>query len=278
MDIQQIIDILSNKIPFTDFSFLTVITAIIVLIVGYFVAIILSKYIIRIMTKAHIAQIITIFTAKVVKVFIIVFAIATILGMFGIDVGAAVISLSVVSGFIVGFAFQETLGNLAAGVMIIITKPFKENDFVKIGGNTGSVEQVGASTTTLVTYDNKKIIIPNSKVWGEPIINYTAFDTRLIDIEIGISYTDDMNKSVQTALNVLKNHSKILKKPDPVVQVKSLGDSSVNLMVRGWVNKDDFWSVKREIIHIIKETFDKEGITIPFKQVDVNFKNTYTKR
>lgn len=272
MDLQSIIDILSEKIPFTDFSFLTIISAIIIFVVGYFIAVISSKYIIKIMTKAKMAKIITVFTAKIVKVLIIVFALATVLGMFGVDVGAAVISLSVVSGFVVGFAFQETLGNLAAGIMIIITKPFKENDFVEIGKNSGSVKQVGASTTTLVTYENKKIIIPNSKVWGEPIINYSAFDTRLIDIQVGISYTDNMNKAVKIALNILKVHAKVLDKPDPAVQVKSLGDSSVNLMVRGWVNKDDYWPVKRELIHIIKESFDKEGITIPFKQVDVNVK------
>jgi len=249
---------------------MNVITAIIILLVGYVVAGYVGSYIKRAMLKAKLATILADFTSRVARILIILFVVALAIGFLGIDVGAALISFSVVSGFILGFAFQETLGNLAAGFMIAITKPFKSGDYVDVAGNSGSISHVGASITTLITVDNKRIIIPNAKVWGEPIVNYTALKHRMIMMSVGISYRDDMSKAIELVMKVLKDHKSVLKDPAPVVAVDELGDSSVNLVVRPWVQTSDYWTSKRELTKLIKETFDTNGISIPFPQHDVH--------
>ncbi|KYK22204.1 hypothetical protein AYK21_04070 [Thermoplasmatales archaeon SG8-52-2] len=270
MSIEEIIDFLEIKIPFTNITIFNIIAAIIVIVVGYFVAVLISRYIKRAMLKAKMAKILAIFTSRVVKILLIIFVFAIGIGLLGIDVGAALVSISVVSGFVLGFAFQETLGNLAAGFMIAITKPFRVGDYVDIAGKSGSINDVGASITTMTTVDNKRVIIPNSKIWGEPIVNYTALNKRMIDMRVGISYSDNMGKAIKTTMNVLKANKKVLDDPAPTVAVANLGDSSVDLLVRPWVNTSDYWSSKWEITQQIKEAFDKEKISIPFPQRDVH--------
>jgi len=270
LSIEEIIDFLEIKIPFTNITIFNIIAAIIVIVVGYFVAVLISRYIKRAMLKAKMAKILAIFTSRVVKILLIIFVFAIGIGLLGIDVGAALVSISVVSGFVLGFAFQETLGNLAAGFMIAITKPFRVGDYVDIAGKSGSINDVGASITTMTTVDNKRVIIPNSKIWGEPIVNYTALNKRMIDMRVGISYSDNMGKAIKTTMNVLKANKKVLDDPAPTVAVANLGDSSVDLLVRPWVNTSDYWSSKWEITQQIKEAFDKEKISIPFPQRDVH--------
>ena len=270
MTIEEIIAFFSRKIPLTDITLGNVVLALAVIIVGYFVSILISKYIRRVMLKAKLAEILAEFTSRVLRILIIIFVIAMALGFLGVDVGAAVISISVVGGFIFGFAFQETLGNLAAGFMIAITKPFKVNDYVEIADIQGSINYVGASVTMMTTVDNKRVIVPNSKIWGSPIINYTALKQRMIDMRVGISYSDDIGKAITSAMTTLKSHNKVLKDPAPTVAVAELGDSSVNLLIRPWVNTSDYWKTKWELTQQIKETFDKEGISIPFPQRDVH--------
>ena len=263
-------ELLNFTIPFTSITVFNIISAIVVIIVGYVLAIVLSKYLKRAILKAKMTKILAEFTSRVVKILIIIFAFALAIGFVGIDVGAALISLSVVSGFIFGFAFQETLGNLAAGFMIAITKPFRVGDYVDIAGHAGSINHVGASITTMTTYDNKRIIIPNSNIWGNPVVNYTALNQRMIDMKVGISYGDDIGKAINVAMDVIKKHEKVTSDPAPIVAVADLGDSSVDLLVRPWVQTSDYWTVRRDITRQIKEAFDKEGISIPFPQTDVH--------
>ena len=270
MSIEEIIDFLEIKIPFTNITIFNIIAAIIVIVVGYFVAVLVSRYIKRAMLKAKMAKILAIFTSRVVKILLIIFVLAIGIGFLGIDVGAALVSISVVSGFVLGFAFQETLGNLAAGFMIAITKPFRVGHYVDIASKSGSINDVGASITTMTTVDNKRVIIPNSKIWGEPIVNYTALNKRMIDMRVGISYSDNMGKAIKITMNVLKANKKVLDDPAPTVAVANLGDSSVDLLVRPWVNTSDYWDSKWEITQQIKEAFDKEKISIPFPQRDVH--------
>ena len=270
MNIRDIETFINHKIPFTDVTIGNVLLAAAVIIIGYFVAVIVSKYIQKVMLKAKMAKILAEFTSKVVKILIIIFALSLGISLLGVDVGSAVLGFSVVSGFILGFAFQETLGNLAAGFMIAITKPFRDGDYVDIGGKAGTINSVGASITTLTTVDNKRIIIPNSKIWGEPIINYTALDKRMIDMRIGISYKDNMDKAIKVTLDVIKKNKNVLDDPAPTVAIAELGDSSVNLLIRPWVNTSNYWMTKWELTKQIKEAFDKNGITIPFPQHDVH--------
>jgi len=250
---------------------MNIILAITTIIVGYFVAVYVSRYISRAMLKAKMAKILAEFTSRVVKILIIIFALAIGIGFLGIDVGTAVISISVVSGFVLGFAFQETLGNLAAGFMIALTKPFRMGDFVEIGDKSGTVISVGTSITTLKTYDNRKVIMPNSQIWGNPVLNYTAYDKRMIDLTIGISYSDDMAKAIKIAMDELKKDKTVIDDPAPMVAVKELGESSVDLIIRPWVKTDDYWPTRRALTQKIKEAFDKNNITIPFPQRDVHF-------
>jgi len=250
---------------------MNIILAITTIIVGYFVAVYVSRYISRAMLKAKMAKILAEFTSRVVKILIIIFALAIGIGFLGIDVGTAVISISVVSGFVLGFAFQETLGNLAAGFMIALTKPFRVGDFVEIGDKNGTVISVGTSITTLKTYDNRKVIMPNSQIWGNPVLNYTAYDKRMIDLTIGISYSDDMAKAIKIAMDELKKDKTVIDDPAPMVAVKELGESSVDLIIRPWVKTDDYWPTRRALTQKIKEAFDKNNITIPFPQRDVHF-------
>ena len=270
MSIEEIVDLLEIKIPFTNITIFNLISAIIVIVVGYIVAVLVSRYIKHAMLKAKMAKILANFTSRVVKILLIIFVIAIGIGFLGIDVGAALISVSVVSGFVLGFAFQETLGNLAAGFMIAITKPFRVGDYVDIAGQSGKINDVGASITTMTTVDNKRVIIPNSKIWGEPIVNYTALKKRMIDMRVGISYSDNMGKAIKITMNVLKANKKVLNDPAPTVAVANLGDSSVDLLVRPWVNTSDYWTTKWELTQQIKEAFDKEKISIPFPQRDVH--------
>ena len=264
----EIIDFLSKEIPFLGIKTGSIVIALI--IIGYFIAIIISKYIRKVMLRSKLSEILSEFTSRIIKVILIIFAFSIGIGFLGIDISAAIIGISVVFGLVFGLAFQDTLSNLTSGFMIALTKPFKVGDFVDITGETGSISSVGISITTLTTLDNKRVIIPNSKVWGVPIINYSALKTRMIDMSIGISYSDDIGKAIKVAMTVLKNHPNVLKNPAPLVAADDLADSSVNLVIRPWVKTDDYWPNKRELTQKLKEAFDKEGISIPFPQRDVH--------
>ena len=270
MNFEDIIDFLKIKIPFTDITLINLISAIIIIIIGYFVSVFIRRYIRKAMIKAKMSEILAEFSSRVAKILIIIFIIAIAIGFLGIDVGSAIISISVVSGFVFGFALQDTLGNLAAGFMIAITKPFRVGDFVDIAGESGKINNVGASITTMTTVDNKRVIIPNSKIWGNPIVNYTALKLRMIDMRVGISYSDNIGKAITTTMDVLKKNKKVLDDPAPTVAVAELADSSVNLLVRPWIKTSDYWTTRWELTQKIKEAFDKEGISIPFPQTDVH--------
>jgi small conductance mechanosensitive channel len=217
MDIQEIVSFLWIPIPMTDITLGNVLAAILILIVGYFVATIVVRYISHVMKKANMAKLLIGSVSRIAKLMFLLIVFLAAGSVLGIDGGSGLISISVVFGFVIGFAFQDMLGNLAAGFMIALTKPFTIGDYVDAAGVSGSAQHVGVSNTTLLTPDNKKTIIPNSKVWRDTITNYTAMDTRRVDLTVGISYDDDMGKAIQIALNVVKGHDKVLTDPAPLV-------------------------------------------------------------
>ena len=270
MNFEEIVSILSAKIPMTDISVGNVLVAILVLLIGYLIVTVVVRYIRHAMNKANMAKLLVEFVSRVAKIMLLIVILLISISVLGIDVGAGLVSISVVFGFVIGFAFQDMLGNLAAGFMIALTKPFKVGDYVDAAGISGSVQHVGVSNTTLLTVDNKKVIIPNSKVWGDAITNYTAMNTRMIDLTVGISYGDNIGKAIKIALDIVKDHKSVLSDPAPLVATDELGDSSVNLIIRPWVNTSDYWPVKRELIKQIKEAFDDAGIGIPYPQTDVH--------
>jgi small conductance mechanosensitive channel len=272
--IEGFIDLLENTtIPLLEIPLKNILFLVLVLIFGYFATILVSGYIKKAMIRAKMSRILAEFARRIVKIMLLIFVVAFAIGFLGIDAFAGILSLSVVSGFVLGFALQDTLGNLAAGFMIAITKPFKKGDYVEIAGDAGSIDNVGISITTMTTIDNKKVIIPNSKVYGNPMVNYTANNTRMIDMKVGISYSDDMGKAMNVAMNVLSKHEKVLKDPSPNVAIANLGDSSVDILIRPWVKTSDYWSTKWELTQQIKEAFDKNNISIPFPQRDVHLFN-----
>lgn len=271
MDLEEITSFLSMPIPMTNLTIGNIIITLLIVIIGYILVVFVVRYIRRAMTKANMEKILIEFISRTAKILLLIVVVIVAVSTLGLDVGAGLVSISVVFGFVIGFAFQDMLGNLAAGFMIALTKPFRVGDYVDAAGNSGSVQHVGVSNTTLLTVDNKKVVIPNSKVWGDAITNYTAMNTRMIDLVVGISYNDDIGKAITIASDVMKNHEKVLSDPSPLVAANELGDSSVNLILRPWVNTSEYWPVRRELIKQIKEAFDAAEISIPYPQRDIHF-------
>ena len=191
------------------------------------------------------------------------------LGTVGVNVGAL---LAVIGGasFIIGFALQDTLGNFASGVMLLIYRPFDVGNSVEVGGVTGKIDSVSLVSTTIRTFDNKVVLVPNKDVWGQVITNASASDTRRVDMVFGIGYEDDANKAKAILERIVAEHDMVLGEPEPVIQLHELADSSVNFICRPWVNTDDYWQVHWDVIQQVKVEFDREGISIPYPQQDIH--------
>ncbi|WP_281967316.1 mechanosensitive ion channel family protein [Roseovarius nanhaiticus] len=211
------------------------------------------------------------FLAMVVYWLVIAVGLMIVLAAMGVNITPFFALLGGAS-FIVAFAMQDTLGNLAAGLMIMINRPFDEGDYVTVAGVGGTVQKVSVVSTTVTTPDNQFIVIPNSKVWGDVIINTTASDTRRVDLVFGIGYEDSIEEAQETLENVLAMHPKVMKDPAPVIRVNELGASSVNFIVRPWVRAEDYWDVYWDLTRQVKEVFDERGLTIPFPQTEMRIK------
>jgi small conductance mechanosensitive channel len=195
------------------------------------------------------------------------------LAQVGISLGPLLAGLGVV-GFIVGFALQDTLSNFAAGMLILIYRPFDVDDFVEVGGVSGMVNHMSLVNTTILTFDNQTLVVPNSKIWGDVIKNVTAQTIRRIDMVFGISYSDDIPKTERILQEILDSQEAVLDDPEPIVRVHELGDSSVNFIVRPWVETGDYFETYWAITRAVKMRFDEEGISIPFPQTDVHLYKT----
>ena len=195
--------------------------------------------------------------------------IVVVVGKLGVDIGPIIAGLGV-TGFILGFAFQESLGNLASGLMIALNEPFKIGDYVIVGGLEGTVIKMDMMAATLATADNKKVVIPNKSAWGSPITNFSALGRRRVDIKIGIDYSCDAAKAIKVALETLPLVPGVLKDPAPSVSVASLDDSQVTLNIRPWSAGADYWAVYNDTQVAIKSAFEKNGIDIPFPQLTVH--------
>lgn len=202
---------------------------------------------------------------KVLWILVLLVGIST----FGVNVVPIITGLGV-GGFILGFAFQESLGNLAAGLMLLLNAPFKVGDFIEAAGTAGVVQEMNLMATTLTTPDNKKILVPNNNIWGGNIVNYSAMDTRRVDMTVGISYAANIGTAIGVIKEVIGSTELALKDPEAVVEVVAMADSSVNLVVRTWCNTADYWAVFFSLQRNIKESLDANNIEIPFPQMDVH--------
>ncbi|MEP1472874.1 MAG: mechanosensitive ion channel domain-containing protein [Halieaceae bacterium] len=178
-----------------------------------------------------------------------------------------------VAGFIVGFALQDTLGNFAAGAMILVYRPYDVDDFVEVTGASGLVKKMTLVSTTITTFDNQTLVVPNSKIWGDVIKNVTAQKLRRVDLEFGIGYGDDIPNAERVLNDIVTSHEMVLSKPEPIIKLHTLADSSVNFVVRPWVRTENYWDVYWDLTREVKVRFDREGISIPFPQRDVHVYN-----
>jgi len=209
------------------------------------------------------------FVISIISV-VLTFIVALIaLEQLGLDT-TSLLALLGAAGLAVGLALKDSLSNFAAGVMLILFKPFKTGDFVEAAGIAGVVERITIFSTQLRTGDNRQIIVPNSGIYGDVITNFSAKPTRRVDLVIGIGYDDNIKQARDIIQTILDQDERILKDPAPVIVVGELGDSSVNLLVRPWVKTSDYWPVYWHLLETIKMTFDDQGISIPFPQRDVH--------
>ena len=203
---------------------------------------------------------------------VMIFGILVALSQLGISLGPLLAGLGV-AGFIVGFAMQDTLGNFAAGMMILLYRPYDMGDLIDVGGVFGKVNKMNLVSTSLLTLDNQLFVVPNSKIWGDVIKNVTAQDTRRVDMVFGVSYSDDILKAESILEDILQSHDKVLDTPESMVRLHTLGASSVDFVVRPWVKVDDYWDVYWDVTRTVKLRFDEEGVSIPFPQHDVHVYN-----
>jgi len=200
---------------------------------------------------------------------LLILVIIAALGTLGVDTTsfAAIIAAA---GLAVGFALQQNVSNFGAGIVILFLRPFKVGDFVEAGGATGVIDAIGIFNTTLKTGDNKIVIVPNSNIIGNNIVNYSREAIRRIDLVIGVGYEDDLKLVKETLQEIVNSDERILKDPAPAVALGELADSSVNFNVRPWVKSEDYWAVRSDLLERIKLTFDEKGINIPYPQMDVH--------
>lgn len=246
---------------------------IVILLVSWILAKVLGKAMKRAVVKVHSAsELLKDFIVNITRKIVFVIGFVVALSMLGINIGPLLAAIGA-AGFIVGFALQGTLSNFAAGILILVYRPYDVGDLVDISGAFGTVEAMTIVSTTLRTLDNQKVIVPNNKIWGDIITNATGTSKRRVDMVFGIGYSDDIGKAQKILEDILESHPAILKDPPPVVRVHELGDSSVNFVVRPWVATENYWDVYWDVTRSVKERFDAEGVSIPFPQRDVHLHN-----
>jgi small conductance mechanosensitive channel len=258
------------QVQSTGVSFLIkVAIAIVIFVVGRIVARAIAKGIRKLMHAQEVDKILEIFVSNLAYWAMMTFVIIAAITQLGIAT-TSLIAIMGAAGLAVGLALQGSLANFAAGVLIVMFRPYRVGDYVEVAGIAGSVLQVQILSTVLKTGDNKQIVVPNAQIMGSIITNYSANDTRRVDMVIGVSYEDDIDKVRATIKELIAADERILSDPECLIAVAELADSSVNFNVRPWVRSSDYWGVKYDLTEAIKKRFDKEGISFPFPQQDVH--------
>lgn len=248
---------------------LKLVAAIIFFIVGKWAVNKITGLVKRLMEKSKIDKTLVEFAESLVYFLLLVVVILASLSIVGINTTSFIAILGA-AGLAVGLALQGSFSNIGAAVLIIVFRPFKVGDFIEAGGATGTVEDVSLFSTTIAPLDNRIIIVPNSKVIGGNITNYSQKENRRVDHVFGIGYGDDLKLAKEILMDMMLNDERVLQDPAPFVAVSELGDSSVNLITRAWVKSEDYWAVYFEQVEKVKLTFDEKGISIPFPQMDVH--------
>ena len=246
-----------------------IVIALLIFYVGKFVISLVVRALRKVMRKQEVDKTLETFVCNLVRVALMVVVVIAAIGALGIQT-TSFIAIFGAAGLAVGLALQGSLSNFAAGVLIVLFRPYRVGDFIEAAGIAGAVEQVQILTTVLRTGDNKRIIVPNGQIMDSIITNYSANDTRRVDMVVGVSYSDDLDKVRATIQELINAEERILDDPAPTIAVSELADSSVNFVVRPWVKTADYWAVMFDLTEAIKKRFDQEGISFPFPQQDVH--------
>ena len=263
LDIEKMVEV--YVIPWS----INIALAIVIFLVGRLIAKGLVKVLERVLRNAKVDSMLIEFTGSIAKAVLLLFVIIASLDMLGVNTTSLIAMLGA-AGLAVGLALQGSLQNFAAGVMLIIFRPFQIGNFVEAGGTVGTVEKITIFNTVILSTDNREIIVPNGAIYGGIITNMSARETRRVDMVFGIGYGDDLKKAKGILMKAMESDARILKDPAPEVALVELADSSINLAVYPWVNRADYWNVKCDFIEQIKLAFDENGISIPFPQMDVH--------
>ena len=243
--------------------------AVAIFIVGHLISKLLVKLLVKVLHKAKLDEILVTFIGSLAKYGLLLFVIIAVLEALGVNTTSLIAVLGA-AGLAVGLALQNSLQNFAAGVMLIVFRPFKKGDYIEAGGTAGLVETISIFNTIMRTGDNRKVVVPNGAIYSGIITNYSAHDTRRLDMEFGISYDDDIRKAKQIIQEILSAEARILAEPETLIAVGELADSSVNILVRPWVKSDEYWPIRFDLTERIKLAFDQAGISIPYPQMDVH--------
>ena len=248
-----------------------IIFALLIWFVGKKVIKVIISVIDRLFDKAKVENVLSDFLRSIISSLLIAFLAIATLEQLGVPT-TSLVAIFGAAGLAIGLSMQDSLKNFAAGVLLIINRPFRAGDFIDAAGVSGSVEKIAVFSTTLKTGDNREIIIPNSNIYSGVITNFSARDTRRIDLVIGIGYDDNIQQAKDVLTDILEAEDRILKDPAFAIALGELADSSVNFNVRPWVKSADYWTVRSALLETIKVTFDEKGISIPYPQQDIHVK------
>jgi len=248
---------------------INIVMAIAIYFIGKVIVSVLVNLLSKIMTRSQYDDMLIDFVKAIARAVLMLFVIIAALDQLNVNT-TSLAAILAAAGLAIGLSLQGSLQNFAAGVMLLVFKPFKAGDFIEAGGAMGVVKSISIFTTIMTTADNKEIIVPNGGIYGGNITNYSAKETRRVDMVVGIGYDSDLKKAKEILKEMLAADERILKEPAPTVAVGELADSSVNFVVRPWVATADFWAVKFDFTEAVKLRFDAEGISIPFPQMDLH--------
>ncbi|MXN63502.1 mechanosensitive ion channel [Stappia sp. GBMRC 2046] len=262
---EQVNGLIDQAVELVALYGLKVIGAIAILIIGFFIAGRVAGFTKKGLARSSVDPMLQGFISSLVKYTVLAVTVIAVLNQFGVQT-ASLIAVLGATGLAIGLALQGTLSNVAAGVMLLLFRPFKVGDYIEVAGQAGTVKDVSLFTSELATPDNVQIIVPNSQVWGSSIVNYSFHSTRRLDLALGIAYEDDIGKAKAAVEDVIKSDSRCKADPAPLVAVSNLGESSVDFVIRIWCEAGDYWDLKWDMTRALKERMDTEGITIPYPQ------------
>ena len=268
-DQEKIQGIVQSVIPYA----INFLIAIAIFIIGKWIARKITNIIVVLLKKTKsIDETLIKFFENIIYYILMMVVVLTALSKLGVETTSFFAILGA-AGLAIGLALKDSLGNFASGVMLIMFKPFKVGDFVTVAGVSGSVKEISIFSSIIITGDNQKMIVPNGAITSGTIVNVNANPTRRVDLLVGIGYEDDIKKTKELLINILESEDRIIQNKGLTVAVSELADSSVNFVVRAWVNTPDYWAVKFALTEQVKLRFDKEGISIPYPQQDVHIHN-----